>query len=338
MSTTKNPKTSILIPYKNAAKYLKPCIASIIDQTEINWEIIAINDHSSDESAQIIDEFCAHDKRIFNYINNGKGIIDGLRMAFEHSTGTLITRMDADDIMAPDKLADLKQILMKSGLGTVATGLVRYFSDGILGAGYQRYANWLNGLHSKDNCYSEIYKECVIPSPAWMVWRSDLISVGAFDSNIYPEDYDLCFRFYKMGFKIVASQQVLHFWRDYPERTSRNDPRLKDQSFMSLKLNRFIELETKANDRFVIWGAGRKGKLLAQLLNDKEKNFSWVCNNKNKIKKRVYNKVIESHNTLLPNNNFKILIAVAERGAQKDISRFLDENGFRENQDYYFFC
>ena len=110
------------------------------------------------------------------------------------------------------------------------------------GSGYRRYERWLNNIHIQGTGYEQIYKECVLPSPCWMLWREDLVRVGAFDSDIYPEDYDLCFRLYENKIAIIPALQVLHHWRDYPERISRTDPRLKDQSFMALKLDRFLIL------------------------------------------------------------------------------------------------
>jgi len=244
---------------------------------------MAVDDHSQDKSLQIVQEFARSDSRFVVLTNQGRGIIDALRTAYAKCSGSLITRMDADDIMATEKLSELKKISVKNGSGVVATGLVKYFSDRALGRGYKRYEEWLNQIHQNDRGYQEIYKECVIPSPCWMVWREDLDNVNAFNSDIYPEDYDLCFRFYKEGLKIISSKKLLHHWRDYPERTSRNDVRLKDQCFMQLKLERFLDLETKLKDHLIVWGTGDKGKLIARLLNEKGIEFNWVCNHHQKI-------------------------------------------------------
>lgn len=331
-------KISILIPFRNASQYIAACLESIQKQAEPDWEVIAVDDHSQDDSLRIVRQFADSDSRIKIYSNNGSGIIAGLRTAYANATGQLITRMDADDIMAEEKLSELKNLLMAHSSGVVATGLVRYFSDEKLGEGYQKYADWLNEIHKNDLGYTDIYKECVIPSPCWMIWREDLDRVGAFDSDIYPEDYDLCFRLYKQGLKIVSSKKILHYWRDYAQRTSRTDPRNKNQDFMALKLDRFLELEMSSADSLVIWGAGRKGKLLANLLTQKGIAFQWVCNNDKKHGKTVHNSKIVSHESLLNQKGIKALIAVAQRDAQDDIADFMEGAKFRKNKDYYFFC
>lgn len=327
---------SILIPFYNAAPYLHDCIDSILQQSESNWEIIAINDGSTDTGYEILQSYQKRDSRIQCYQAHGKGIIAALNQAYSLSSGKYITRMDADDVMEPCKLFELKSILDESSQPLVATGLVRYFSDETLGHGYQRYENWLNTLLQSNQPYHDIYKECVIPSPCWMIHREHLDHVGAFDSPVYPEDYDLCFRFYKAGYKIVASQKVLHNWRDYPERTSRNDPRLQDQGFLELKLNYFQELELNTDDSVTLWGAGNKGKNLAQIMIEQNLDFRWVCNNPNKVDQTIYGVTIESP-AIIEESTQKTIVAVSQYGAKSKIESFFQNNQLIQNKDYYYF-
>ena len=149
---------SILMPVRNAAPYLEECIDSIIEQTFKNWELIAVNDHSSDESANIISSYSSLDPRIKLYNNNESGIITALQLANSKSNGSFITRMDADDIMNPNKLRTLLNQLIKKGKGWVATGCVKYFSSNKeLNEGYIHYQNWINNLIIKGINYTEIY-------------------------------------------------------------------------------------------------------------------------------------------------------------------------------------
>ena len=329
---------SILIPFRNATPYLVECLNSIRAQTDSHWQVIAIDDHSTDRSAEIVAEFAKNDARIHLFANSGCGIIAALRTALANSSGALITRMDADDVMLPTKLAALKNILIQNGRGTVATGLVQYFRDPELGTGYQRYERWLNGIHQNGTGYQQIYKECVLPSPCWMLWRDDLEKVGAFDSDVYPEDYDLCFRLYQNKITITPALEVLHRWRDYPERTSRTDPRLSDQSFMELKLNRFLELELKPSEKITIWGGAERGKNLAKILLAKGIDFNWVCDNPKKEGQTIYGKKIQSYKTLTDPHNSKVIVVVVQDGAAAKITAHLHAHGFVEYKNYYYFC
>jgi glycosyltransferase involved in cell wall biosynthesis len=188
---------SILLPVRNAGKYLSACLESIQNQTETNWELIAIDDNSTDSSFEILSLFSRKlPEQIHVFKNEGKGIIPALRLAYSKCQGEFITRMDADDLMEKNKLASLRSLLVKNGRGHVATGLVKYFSETKLGEGYKKYEEWLNSLILENKSYDDIYKECVIPSPSWMCYQDDLKKCGAFEIQQYPEDYDLCFRFY----------------------------------------------------------------------------------------------------------------------------------------------
>ncbi len=333
-----NALISILMPVKNTVTFLSDCLNSIIQQTEKHWELIAINDHSTDDSLQILENFAKEDPRIKVFINDGHGIIAALRLAYKNSQGQLITRMDSDDIMLPKKLAILKKQLVQHGEGHLAIGQVQYFSVTELGDGYKKYQDWLNDLTEKGTNFQDIYKECVIPSPCWMIDRTDLERCEAFRRNRYPEDYDLCFRFYENGVKVIPNNQVLHQWRDYPTRTSRTDKNYADNRFLAIKVHYFLKLELDKNRPLVIWGAGKKGKLIARQLVERRIDFHWVCNNERKIGKDIYGQLLLPFNAIKKMEQPQLIISVAGDLPQQEILTFLQKQGFEASKDYYLFC
>lgn len=318
------------MPVRNADPYLSDCLNSIIAQSESNWELIAINDHSTDNSASILNNFSKKDKRIFCFNNSGKGIIDALDLAFSKSTGKMITRMDADDLMLPNKLEILKD-LCNSDRQVISTAKVQYISDDQLGEGYLKYEEWLNQLIDHDSHYKEIYKECVLPSPNWMMKRETLEFIGGFENLNYPEDYDLCFKAYELNIPIIGSDQVTHQWRDYPERTSRNDPNYADNRFTALKIRYFLKNDLNGED-LILWGAGTRGKMAAKNLIKKGVNFKWITNNKKKIGHQIYDHMLEQVPTAFSPDT-KIIVTVAAVNAQASISKRLSNH-----QGVYWFC
>jgi len=329
---------SILMPVRNTAIFLEACLDSILAQSYLNWELIAIEDHSEDHSWTILQNYATRDTRIKVFQNSGKGIIQALRMAYQHSNGHYITRMDSDDLMPIQKLEILHSNLSKAKQGHLATGLVQYFSTQALGNGYRRYAEWLNTLSKKGTNFKEIYKECVIPSPCWMLHRVDLDAAGAFHSNRYPEDYDLCFRFYELGLKCLPSDVVLHHWRDSEGRTSRHDPNYADNSFLDIKLYYFIKLDYQKERPLVLWGAGKKGKKLALALQKANIPFHWICNNKQKIGKDIYEQRLHPIDHLNQLTNPQIIIVIAQPAAQIELKSRFKEQALESNNDYFFFC
>ena len=332
------PLISILIPFKNTEIYITDCLESILIQTYKNWEILIVDDGSTDSSFYLVELFSLKDERIKLFKNPGIGIIDALKVAFTNSKGALITRMDSDDIMHPNKLQILANNLMEHGKQHIAVGLVKYFSDEGLQEGYKTYEDWLNTLTKTGTNYSEIYKECVIPSPCWMVYREDLIACDAFNPDRYPEDYDLAFRFYKHNFKCIPCNQLLHYWRDYSTRTSRTDIHYAENHFISLKLHYFLELDYDKNKTLTIWGAGTKGKIIARILIEKNIPFEWICDNSKKIGHDIYGKKLKDFNVLKTMENAQSIITVANKEAQKAIRDYLNSIHRKPQEDYVFFC
>ena len=277
------PLISILTPFKNTEIFLAECLDSILNQSYTNWELIIVDDASTDASYDLVLQYAKIENRIKLYKNNGQGIIKALQLAFKHSKGDYITRMDSDDVMHKDKLKTLFGNLLKKGKQHVAVGLVNYFSDEGISNGYARYETWLNDLTKQGTNYSEIYKECVIPSPCWMIHRDDFLACDAFNPNRFPEDYDLTFRFYKHNMVCIPCDQVIHKWRDYSTRTSRTHEHYAQNYFLDIKLHYFLELNYNASRPLTIWGAGTKGKAIAKQMVEKNISFYWICDNQKKL-------------------------------------------------------
>lgn len=328
------------MPAKNSGKFIFRTINSIIDQSYKNWELLIINDGSSDNTVEIVKKFQEKESRIKLYDNEeDPGIIPALRTAFRKSRGELITRMDSDDLMTKNKLHSMSSLLDEVGNGYVVTGAVKCFSDTGIEEGYIKYEKWLNTLILKERCYDEIFKECTIQSSSWMIHRDDLIKARKFDPEIYPEDYDLCFRFYKTGLKVRSVKQVIHYWRDHSGRVSRNDDRYKDQQFFDLKLKYFFELEYDRSKRLVVIGAGKKGKkLVKKILNSYQKSLIWISNNPRKTGKKIYGVKIEDQNILNSLKNMQIISAVSAIYDIKEIKELFIDMDLKKNKDFYFFC
>ncbi len=329
---------SILTPFKNTAEFLPECIESILAQTETNWELIAIDDHSTDESLSIVKRYAERDSRINVFSNVGSGIIPALRLALSKSSGHYVTRMDSDDIMHTEKLSALKNDLLQHGKGHIALGLVQYVSKTTVSEGYREYESWLNTLTKTGSNFTEIYKECCIASPCWMVYREDLERCGAFDSKVYPEDYDLVFRFYKGKMQCIASNQVLHYWRDYDSRTSKTSDHYALDAFLELKTQHFLEIDHDSTRPLVIWGAGNKGKVVAKKLLAQNVSFHWLSIHPQKRGKKIYGQPLCGLDLIDTLKDPVHIITIAEKQAQKEIGVYMSKRLKTPMKDYFLFC
>ncbi len=329
------------MPTFNTAPYLAECLESILAQTEQEWELIAVNNFSTDDSPDILQAYADRDPRIRFFHNEDElgrmGVSPANRFAYRQATGQLITRMDSDDIMPPDRLFLMKKMLLKHGEGHVATGAVRYFGENGVGEGFRRYEAWLNGLAVSGRHFDEVYRENVLPSPVWMAWRSDLEMAQAFKEDVYPEDYDLTFRLRHAGCKIVATTELLHHWRERPDRASRVEEKYLDHSFLELKTHWFLKTDYDENRPLVLWGAGRKGKRLAALLYNENKPFRWVCDQPSKWGHVIGGVKIDSYGILSQLPDAQVIVAVAAPEEQAIIAVFMKKNEINAGRDYWFF-
>ena len=122
----KQPLVTIGLPFYNCGNYLRYSIISVINQTYQNWELLLINDGSTDNYREVIDSF--HDERI-RIIDDGKnlGLPARLNQLTHLANGVYYARMDADDIMRLDRITKQVDYMLNNPevdvVGTMAYGI-----------------------------------------------------------------------------------------------------------------------------------------------------------------------------------------------------------------------
>jgi glycosyltransferase involved in cell wall biosynthesis len=323
------------MPCKNAGPFLQDCINSILQQSYAQWELIICDDSSSDQSLTLLQSFEKKHDNIAVIQNTGAGILDALNLAYRQAIGFFVTRMDADDIMPKHKLKTLVKLLQNKSAKKVATGKVQYFPVDQIKEGFKAYEIWINSLVDLNNHWQEIYKECVIASPCWMMDRVSFDQIGGFGSD-YPEDYDLVWRMFRNQIEVISSADVLHLWRDHPARTSRNSEVYQTQTYFKLKVNHMLMMPEIQKRQWIVWGAGKKGKSLVKELLAKNITPIWVTNNNNKVGHDIYSIILQEY-TILPYNDSKlaILLTVSSLDDQKDVHNFLHSRNYQKSIDYF---
>jgi len=325
------------MPLKNAGNYVSECLESIRNQTYANWELIIVNDHSTDDSVSIISSIQASEARIQLIPNKRTGIISALQTALKECQGDFVTRMDADDVMPSNRLELMVSAIGKSGQKSIVTGKVKYFSDRPISEGYQKYETWINERIDRDDHWKWVYRECVIASPNWMVRRKELDELKAFEKLIYPEDYDLVLKWYNADFKVISIPEVTLHWREHENRISRLSDLYNQESFFKLKMKHFVKNEMNESSQLLMWGTNEKGKLVARLLISWDVDFRWMALDPAAYPKGIYEKLIEDFhmdNVIKP---LKLLIAVyPDQNKKKEIFDYLGDNGLKMGRDYWF--
>ncbi len=98
------PKVTILLPIFNAENYIDSCLSSLLDQTFDDFEIIAINDGSTDGTFEVLERVAEKDKRLRVINQNNQGLIRTLNKGLELAKGEYIARIDSDDIALSNRI------------------------------------------------------------------------------------------------------------------------------------------------------------------------------------------------------------------------------------------
>lgn len=122
-------KFSVIIPIYNVAKFLRPCLESVLAQTYSNWECICVDDGSTDGSSEILDEFCKKmalqggERKIIVIHQNNRGVAIARNTGLSAASGDWITWLDADDIYSPRRLEEAYLIIKKEQPDLVRFGV-----------------------------------------------------------------------------------------------------------------------------------------------------------------------------------------------------------------------
>ncbi len=120
---------SILIPFFNVENYIKDTIESVIAQTKKDWEMILIDDGSTDKSYEICKEYADKDDRIKLFTQENSGVSSARNAAVSKVTSKYFTFLDSDDLMAPDFLEKMYYHISKEDADIYAADFVNFSED-----------------------------------------------------------------------------------------------------------------------------------------------------------------------------------------------------------------
>ena len=120
-----SPLFSVLVPVYNAGDYLPDCIESVLGQTDPDFELLLVDDGSTDESGSVCDEYAARDGRVRAFHQENGGQLSARVAALAHRRGEYCVFLDADDTLVPNALETLRDAIDKSGADCVIYGIRR---------------------------------------------------------------------------------------------------------------------------------------------------------------------------------------------------------------------
>jgi glycosyltransferase involved in cell wall biosynthesis len=322
---------------RDGATHIEQALDSLRHQSMQDFEVLVVNDGSSDSTPQILQQQARRDGRLRILTQPPRGIVAALQLAACEARGSYLARMDADDISLPRRLERQVAWLDQRPELAAVSCLVRTLSDAPLQDGWKRYIRWLNARRTWPSIARDLFVESPLPHPSVVIRRSALEQVGGYRQFDGPEDYDLWLRLVGAGWRLAKVPTVLLWWRDHPRRLTRTDTRYRPEAFIRLKAQHLSRM-IKGQDRPLwIWGAGRHGRLLARALESREgcKIEAFIDIDPMKIGRMRRGSPVVPVQELEQHRDALVLAAVPVDGARSLIRRRLTALGFQEGLDYW---
>ncbi len=254
------------MPVFNAAATCDHALASLVAQTFADFEVIAVDDGSTDASLTQLQRWAARDSRIRVIVAPHRGLVQALNHGLDHCSGEYVARMDADDWSHPERLHRQRLLLCEQSDISVAGCLVEAFPPQQVGEGFRIYLDWLNALVQPADIAREIFIESPIVHPSAMMYREELLSLGGYQDHGWPEDYDLWLRYHTAGKRFAKVPAPLFRWREHPARMTHTDSRYSVENFIRAKARYLLDGPLRTRTNPIIWGAGKTGRRLAKHL------------------------------------------------------------------------
>ncbi len=326
------------MPVRNAVGTLPAAVESLLEQTETDWELVAVDDGSTDGSPRVLDHYARRDARVRVLACGPRGLVHALNLGLDAAKGRLIARMDADDVCRPKRLARQRSHLdIHPDVGLVACRVL-FEGDARRGAGYARYVDWTNRLLAHEGIALARFVESPLVHPSVMFRRDLPARLGAYREGDFPEDYELWLRWLEGGVRMTKLPEPLLVWRDSPARLSRRDPRYAPEAFYRMKmpyLARWLAAHNRHHPRIVLWGAGRVTRRRARLLVAEGVDIaSYVDIDPGKIGRAIEGRPVVGPAALPAAGACFVVAAVASVNARDQIEHVLTDAMYRPGCDY----
>lgn len=330
------------MPCYNAAATVARAVESIRGQTMPDWELIAVDDGSTDGSMDVIKKASADDARIQCIRREHAGVAATSNHGFSLAKAPVIARMDADDVSHTDRLEkQLDMLTNHPDLGAV-TCLAEFAGDQESAGGYAHHVDWTNRHLTPDDIALNRFIDLPFPHPTLMYRRELIEKHGSYRHGDFPEDYEMILRWLDSGVRIGKVDEILYDWHDPPTRLSRNDPRYDPAAFHRCKApyltNAIIASGCGARELW-IWGAGRPARKCARPLEAAWKRASgFIDIDPRKIGRELHGRPVVSAQDLPPAERVVIVSYVGTRGARNTIRAELLGSGRTEGVDFWIAC
>ena len=327
-----NPLVSVILPVYNSSSALPQAMESMLSQTYHEFELVVVDDGSTDQTPAIIQSFKS--SKIKAVRQEHQGIATALNLGIGIASGQYIARMDADDISYTSPLEKQTDFLSKHADIGLVSCLVRYKGDAAKNQGYALHVDWLNQCITPEQIYLRRFQDSPVAHPSVMFRKSLIHRYGGYGNGPFPEDYDLWLRWMDHGVKMAKVQEFLLEWHDSPHRLSRNHHHYTQECFYRLKARYLAQWFSRTYPHnppeVIIWGYGPAVKRKSGYL----EQYGLTGRRYIDVKANAIHKEVLYYKEVKNLKNVLILSYVADRQGKQEIMKYLTSCGLQEGKDF----
>ena len=246
------PKISLIMSVYNGEDYLSEAIDSVLSQTFRDFELIVINDCSTDSTGEILNRFAELDKRVKVHTNEvNLRLPSSLNKAISYAQGKYIARMDADDICLPERLE--KQYNFMENNPSVALSSCRFMTlkNGVISSG------GCGGKSDKESIKALLLVTNPILHPG-IIAKADAIRNLGYDKNFTcTEDMELWTRFVMAGYAIEIMPEYLMIYRLHDKQITETTLEKQHKEVVAIQKNycgKLLDVMDSDQEEFYIKG------------------------------------------------------------------------------------
>lgn len=227
----KKPIVSIIIPVYNVEPYLDTCIRSVLGQSFADWELILVDDGSTDRSPRICDDYARNDERITVIHKANGGLSSARNVGLDHISGDYVTFLDSDDFWHPDYLQTLLGLCQKYSAEISQCGFVR--GTACVFPAIRRSSR----VRIYDN-HSVFTKQGANIILCGKLFKSSLFEDIRMPVGVINEDDATSWKLYYLASKIVVTSSPLYYYTCNPNGIMAQQSRVPRLDFVDMYVDR----------------------------------------------------------------------------------------------------
>ncbi|MBU2541257.1 MAG: glycosyltransferase family 2 protein [Candidatus Omnitrophica bacterium] len=221
------PNVSVIIPIYNRAQYLPDAVNSVLNQSYKDFEIIIVDDGSTDNTREVAERFIRQHPSVIRYFSQAnKGPSAARNKGITEARGQYVAFLDADDEWLPEFLQKTTEAMVANACQWVYTNAYRLELDASEATIKKDFFKAPVAIGANENLYSAVLREDVIGGPSKVVIMKECFKkVGGFHKDFrIREDWEMWIRLAKHGFKICKVEEPLYIYKVRKNSTTKSNP------------------------------------------------------------------------------------------------------------------